>query len=199
MNNNINNEMNNNVNVSVSESNVNPSVINGANMNSNGVNNSDANKSKNIKIIIIIIVVVLLGIVLTRSLLVMTVMPNVLDTFDTAKLNAFVTNASKLVSDAQVEFLRDKMASAHIKDIAYTNTTDVIDGVTMDNFDSSSYNNMKYCVVVDKHGIVVKLNVSNDEMHIKKSINSADGGITMQNILKDDVKKGPIKENEMCD
>ena len=199
MNNDINNEMNNNVNVSVSDSNVNPSVINGTNMNSNGVNNSDANKSKNIKIIIIVMVVVLLGIVLTRALLVMTVMPTVLDSFDTAKLNAFVTNASRLVSAAQVEFLGDKMASAHIKDIAYTNTTDVIDGVTMDNFDSSSYNNMKYCVVVDEHGIVVKLNVSNDEMHIKKSINSADGGITMQNILKDDVKKGPIKENEMCD
>lgn len=117
----------------------------------------------------------LLAVVAILAILVILVMPNVLESFNTSKVNTFFTNAIKLVPQAQTDYLSDKMANVHQTDFTYRSD------VPVNKLSITSTGGLNYCIVVDaSSGLITHFEAGNADMWVEVTGSVADGGVTQE-------------------
>ena len=117
----------------------------------------------------------LLAVVAILAILVILVMPNVLESFNTSKVNTFFTNAIKLVPQAQTDYLSDKMANVHQTDFTYRSD------VPANKLSITSTGGLSYCIVVDaSSGLITHFEAGNTDMWVEVTADVADGGVTQE-------------------
>ena len=118
----------------------------------------------------------LLAVIAILAILVIIALPNVLEMFNRAKKELFLTEAKTIFKETSKKYINESMKGNKI-----TKISNDINKLDIDN------NDIKYNIKLDNKGNVTNFNVSNDEYCIKKQVNN------LEDLIVD------IIENDNCD
>ena len=121
----------------------------------------------------------LLAVIAILAILVIIAIPNVLDMFNNAKINTFVTEAKTIYNETKNKYLSESMKGNRITTIISKDNTKL---------DLAS-DGMEYCAILDSDGYVKKLAVTNKSYYMIIS-NVED----VNSIVKEKVNPGSLDD-----
>ena len=124
----------------------------------------------------------LLAVIAILAILVIIALPNVINLYNKAQKETFLTETKKIHSEAEKKFISDSISNK---------TTKVINSEDNTKLDMTG-EKLQYCVILDNNGKITSMKVSNG-----KWIASLENGKTIDSLTIDDLEDGNL-DNYKC-